>query len=75
MEAKRENRAASNSLVTNLFPVDTPLQAVVTVPENCTQAQLVLPLDGGTFTELTIKENKAEIILPKDCFYFMIICS
>ena len=75
LEAKRENRAASNSLVTNLFPVDTPLQAVVTVPENCTKAQLVLPLAGGTFTELTIKENKAEIILPKDCFDFMIICS
>lgn len=75
MENKREkNNWASNSLVTNLFPVNTQNEYTVELPEGCKTAQLVLPLDGGTFSDLSISEGKAKITLLENCFYFLIVC-
>ena len=73
LEAKREIRTASNSLVTDLFPVNTLNSYEITAAEGYSSGTLVLPLNGGTFTPIEFKNGKASITLPENCFYFMIV--
>lgn len=73
LEAKREIRTASNSLVTALAPVNAATAGTIALPDGYTQAELVLPLDGGTFAELQAEDGKVKFQLPENCFYFMVV--
>ena len=59
--------------MTDLAPVNAATTGTIALPDGYTQAELVLPLDGGTFAVLQAEDGKVKFQLPENCFYFLVV--